>query len=136
MHKLYAILSMLISGSVFACMPGENFDIYFPPDSAIIPADEVLRLVNWVADQKITYANHKTKEITWVSGHAEERERNPAQLAQARLIAGRAVLDQFGFLRGTVKASSRVYSKNDVENGRRVEISFEPDCPNKCCTRQ
>ncbi|MBC8726257.1 hypothetical protein F6X37_33430 [Paraburkholderia sp. 31.1] len=136
MRKLYVIISALISGHVFACMPGENFDIYFPPNSAVIPADEVLRLANWVVDQKITYANHKTRETTLVGGHAEEREQNATQLAQARLIAGKAVLDQFGFLRGTVKTSSRVYSKNDVENGRRVEISFEPDCPNKCCTGQ
>ncbi|WP_085483161.1 hypothetical protein [Paraburkholderia susongensis] len=136
MRKLYVILSVLISGHVFACMPGENFDIHFPPNSAVIPVDEVLRLAKWVADQKITYANHKTEETTLVSGHAEEREQNPTQLAQARLIAGKAILDQFGFLRGTVKTSSRVYSKDDVENGRRVEISFEPDCPNKCCTGQ
>ncbi|NML34430.1 hypothetical protein [Paraburkholderia antibiotica] len=136
MRKLYVILLVLMSGHVFACMPGENFDIYFPPNSAIIPTDEILRLANWVVDQKITYANHKTKETMLVSGHAEENEQNPAQLAQARLAAGKAMLDQLGFLRGTLKTSSRIYSKNDVENGRRVEISFEPDCPNKCCTGQ
>jgi hypothetical protein len=136
MRKFFVIFSMLISGHVFACMPGENFDIYFLPDSAVIPADEVLRLAKWVADQKITYANHTTKETTLVSGHAEESEQNPEELARARLIAGKAVLEQFGFLRGTVKTSARVYSKSDVENGRRVEISFEPDCPNKCCTGQ
>jgi hypothetical protein len=136
MRKLYVILLILISGHVFACTPSENLDIYFQTNSATIPADEILRLANWVVDQKITYANHKTEETTLVSGNAEYREQNPTQLAQARLIAGKALLDQFGFLRGTVKTSSRVYSKNDVENGRRVEISFEPDCPNKCCTDQ
>ncbi|MGF6983044.1 hypothetical protein QFZ99_002521 [Paraburkholderia atlantica] len=136
MRKFYAIVSILISGHVFACMPGEDFDIYFPPNSAAIPVDEVLRLANWVADQKVTYAHHKTKETTLVSGHAEESEQNPTELARARLMAGEAVLEQFDFLRGAVKTSSRVYSKNDVENGRRVEISFEPDCPNKCCTGQ
>lgn len=44
-----------------------------------------------------------------------------------------ALLKQFGFLRGTIKTSARVYSHEDVDNGRRVEISFLPDCPNKCC---
>ncbi|WP_235850706.1 hypothetical protein [Paraburkholderia piptadeniae] len=136
MRNFIASFLILVSGHVLACMPSENFDIYFPPNSASIPAQEILRLANWVVDQKITYASHHTKETTLVSGHAEELERNPQRLAEARLTVGKALLNQLAFLRGTVKTSARVYSRRDVDNGRRVEISFEPECPNKCCTSE
>ncbi|RQQ62984.1 hypothetical protein [Burkholderia stagnalis] len=125
---------LLISSPTFACTASENFDIYFPINSATVPNAEIVRLANWAIDQKISYANHTTKEEILVSGHAEESEQHPQQLAQSRLESGRTLLEQLHFLRGTVKASARVYSHRDVDNGRRVEISFEPDCPNKCCT--
>jgi hypothetical protein len=127
----FAVLS--VSPPLFACSPSENFDIYFPTNSAEVPAGEVLRLANWVADQKVTYQDHVTKENTMVSGHAEESERQPKALATERLDAGMSLLRKFGFLRGEVTTSTRTYSARDVKNGKRVEISFEPDCPNKCC---
>ncbi|WP_080425065.1 hypothetical protein [Burkholderia ubonensis] len=134
MGKTIAVLCLLGSGSSFACTASENFDIYFSRNSASVPGEEIIRLASWVIDKKIAYANHKTKEVTLVSGHAEEDERRPQELARLRLEAGKALLEQFGFLRGDVKTSVRVYAHRDVDNGRRVEISFEPDCPNKCCT--
>lgn len=126
-----AILSL--SQSIFACSPSENFDIYFPQNSAKVPVSEVIRLANWAIDQKSAYANHFTKESTLVSGHAEEGEREPKTLAMERLDAGMSLLKEFGFLRGEVETSTHIYSPQDVKNGKRVEISFEPDCPNKCC---
>ncbi|WP_080412169.1 hypothetical protein [Burkholderia ubonensis] len=134
MGKTIAVLCLLGSGSSFACTASENFDIYFSRNSASVPSEEVIRLARWVIDKNIAYANHKTREVTLVSGHAEEDERRPRELAKLRLEAGKALLEQFRFLRGDVKTSVRVYAHRDVDNGRRVEISFEPDCPNKCCT--
>lgn len=134
MRRVALSFCVLASSSAFGCSASENFDIYFPKDSAIAPNEEIVRLASWAANQKMAYASHVTGEETLISGHAEEDERHPQILAEARLKAGRALLEQFGFLRGTVKTSARVYSHRDVENGRRVEISFEPDCPNKCCT--
>ncbi|WP_080422937.1 hypothetical protein [Burkholderia ubonensis] len=134
MGKTIAVLCLLGSGSSFACTASENFDIYFSRNSASVPSEEVIRLARWVIDKNIAYANHKTKEVTLVSGHAEEDECRPRELAKLRLEAGKALLEQFRFLRGDVKTSVRVYAHRDVDNGRRVEISFEPDCPNKCCT--
>lgn len=134
MHKLIFFLLLVVCNSAFACIASENFDIYFNRDDATISNSEVVRIANWVADQKIAYANHTTKETTLISGHAEENEHGAQALAQSRLQVGRALLEQLGFLRGTIRASARVYSHADVDNGRRVEISFLPDCPNKCCT--
>lgn len=134
MNKSILFLLIAVSNSAFACIASENFDIYFDGNDATISSSEIVRVANWVADQKIAYANHTTKETTLISGHAEENEHGAQALAQSRLQVGRALLEQLGFLRGTIRASARVYSHADVDNGRRVEISFLPDCPNKCCT--
>jgi hypothetical protein len=122
-----------LSGSAVACVPSENFDIYFSTDSSEISSSEVLRLADWVVDQKLAYATHVTGEMTQISGHAEERERDPKKLAEARLAAGRSLLRELDFLRGEVDSGTSVYTTKYVENGKRVEISFLPDCPNKCC---
>ncbi|VWD13675.1 hypothetical protein [Burkholderia lata] len=133
MLKLILSLSLLTSNPVFACIASENFDIYFSTDSSHISNFEIARIAKWAADQKINYANHLAKETTLISGHAEESEQRALALAQSRIQTAYALLEQLGFLRGTIKTSARVYSHGDVDNGRRVEISFLPDCPNKCC---
>lgn len=133
MLKFIFSLSLLASNPVFACIASENFDIYFPRDSSLLSNSEIVRIAKWATDQKITYANHFSKETTLISGHAEEGEQGALALAQSRMQAAYALLEQLGFLRGTIKTSARIYSHGDVENGRRVEISFLPDCPNKCC---
>jgi len=134
LKQVFLFLAIFSSSpSLFACSPSENFDIYFPENSAKVPASEVLRLANWVADQKIAYEHHVTKERTLFSGHAEEGERKPKTLADERLDVGMSLLKQLGFFRGDIATSTRTYSLRDVKNGKRVEISFEPDCPNKCC---
>ena len=133
MRKFIIGLLLVASNSAFACIASENLDIYFNENSPVIPNSEVVRVANWVAEQKVYYANHTTGEETLISGHAEESEHTPQDLAKSRLQAGQALLAQLGFLRGTVRASTRVYAHDDVDNGRRVEISFLPECPNKCC---
>ncbi|AKL99895.1 hypothetical protein [Burkholderia pyrrocinia] len=133
MLKFILCLIPLISNPVFACIASENFDIYFSRDSSHISNAEIVRIAKWTADQKLNYANHLAKETTLISGHAEESESEALALAQSRLQTAYALLEQLGFLRGTIKKSARVYSHGDVDNGRRVEISFLPDCPNKCC---
>ncbi|VWD48976.1 hypothetical protein [Burkholderia contaminans] len=133
MLKFILGISLLTSNPAFACIASENFDIYFSRDSSHISNSEIVRIAKWVADQKINYANHLTKETTLISGHAEESEPEAPALAQSRLQTAYALLEELGFLRGTIKKSARVYSHGDVGNGRRVEISFLPDCPNKCC---
>ena len=133
MLKFIVCLSLLTSNPAFACIASENFDIYFSRDSSYISNSEIVRIAKWVADQKLNYANHLTKETTLISGHAEESEPEALALAQSRLQTAYALLEQLGFLRGTINKSTSVYSQRDVDNGRRVEISFLPDCPNKCC---
>ncbi|NIF45874.1 OmpA family protein [Burkholderia sp. Tr-862] len=133
MLKFLLGLCLLTSSPAFACIAGENFDIYFWPDSSHISNSEIARIAKWADEQKINYANHVTKETTLISGHADEGEQRALSLAQSRMQTAYALLEQLGFLRGTIKTSARVYSHGDVDNGRRVEISFLPDCPNKCC---
>ncbi|MDN7701495.1 MULTISPECIES: hypothetical protein [Burkholderia] len=133
MLKFIVCLSLLTSNPAFACIASENFDIYFSRDSSYISNSEIVRIAKWVVDQKLNYANHLTKETTLISGHAEESEPEALALAQSRLQTAYALLEQLGFLRGTINKSTSVYSQRDVDNGRRVEISFLPDCPNKCC---
>jgi len=133
MLKFLLGLCLLTSSPAFACIASENFDIYFSPDSSHISNSEIARIAKWAAEQKINYANHVTKETTLISGHADEGEQRALSLAQSRMQTAYALLEQLGFLRGTIKTSARVYSHGDVDNGRRVEISFLPDCPNKCC---
>lgn len=133
MPKFIISLFLITSSPTFACIASENFDIYFLPNSSHISNSEIARIEKWAIDQKINYANHLTKETTLISGHAEESEPGALALAQSRLQTAYALLEELGFLRGTIKKSARVYSHGDVDNGRRVEISFLPDCPNKCC---
>ncbi|AOJ30115.1 hypothetical protein [Burkholderia metallica] len=133
MLKFTLTLSLLTSNPAFSCIASENFDIYFSRDSSSISNAEIARIAKWTADQKISYANHFAKETTLISGHAEESEQRAPALAQSRMQAAYALLEQLDFLRGTIKTSARVYSHGDVDDGRRVEISFLPDCPNKCC---
>ncbi|MBR8309312.1 hypothetical protein [Burkholderia cenocepacia] len=131
--KLIAGLCVVTSSHASACVASENFDIHFPKESSYVSNSEIVRTANWAADQKIAYARHVTKETTLISGHTEESEQSALPLAQSRMQTAYALLKQVGFLRGTIKTSARVYSHGDVDNGRRVEISFLPDCPNKCC---
>ncbi|MCA7967193.1 hypothetical protein [Burkholderia cenocepacia] len=131
--KLIAGLCVVTSSHASACVASENFDIHFPKESSYVSNSEIVRTANWAADQKIAYARHVTKETTLISGHTEESEQSALPFAQSRMQTAYALLKQVGFLRGTIKTSARVYSHGDVDNGRRVEISFLPDCPNKCC---
>ncbi|AQH04679.1 hypothetical protein A9R05_37975 (plasmid) [Burkholderia sp. KK1] len=131
--KFISGLFVLLSTGAVACVPSENFDIYFKSNSAEIPVDEVMRLANWVAKQQAAYANHVTKEITEVSGHAETSEHDPQKLAEARLVAGKRLLEQLGFLRGEVESDIHLYEHTKLVDGKRVEISFLPACPNVCC---
>ncbi|MEK6345930.1 MAG: hypothetical protein V4764_00520 [Burkholderia sp.] len=132
--RKFIIASLLIaSHPAVACTPSENVDIYFDANSSVISNAEIVRVASWVAERKVDYADHVTEEETLISGHAQDNEHAPQALAKSRLLAGRALLAQLGFLRGMVRASVRVYSRDDVDNGRRVEISFLPACPNKCC---
>jgi hypothetical protein len=131
--KFASFLLMMVSSGALACVPSENFDIYFNRDSADVPVNEVLRLARWVTKQQAAYAHHLTKETTEVSGHAETTERDPQTLAQARLIAGKRLLEQLGFLRGEIETDTHIYEHTKLTDGKRVEISFLPACPNTCC---
>lgn len=63
-------------------MPGQNFDVYFSQDSAVVSASEMLRLANWTTDQRIKYPR---QEVFQIDGRAEERERNPQSLARCHI---------------------------------------------------
>lgn len=127
----FAVLALLCTGAVHACMPGQNFDVYFSPDSAVVSAPEILRLANWTAEQRIKYPK---QEVFQIDGRAEEREHNARPLAKARLQAVASILKRQRFNQIPMEEHTGIYRSGDVENGRRVEISVLPACPNPCCT--
>lgn len=130
----YLVLALSLSASqAFACVASENIDLYFAQNSTRLSNAEILRLAHWVADQKVTYERHQTEEATALSGHADSTERDASATAKARMQLGEQLLVNMGFTKAPIRTSTRVYNKGDVENGRRIEISFEPQCPNKCC---
>lgn len=128
-----AVLAFLCAPAAQACMPGQNFDVYFSQDSAVVSASEMLRLANWTTDQRIKYPR---QEVFQIDGRAEERERNPQSLARARLQAVASVLKALHFNQVPIDERSGIYHSGDVENGRRVEISVLPACPNPCCSER
>jgi hypothetical protein len=134
MRLKYFLLMLSVNVSqAFACVASENIDLYFARNSTQLPNSEILRLAHWVADQKVSYQEHNPDEETELSGHADNSEHNPDATARTRMLLGKQLLVNMGFVKAPIKTSSRVYNTADVENGRRIEISFEPQCPNKCC---
>jgi len=134
MKLKYLLLALSLSASqAFACVASENIDLYFAQNSTQLSNSEIVRLAHWVADQKVAYERHQTEEVTALSGHADSTERDPSATAKARMLLGEQLLVNMGFTKTPIHTSARVYNRGDVENGRRIEISFEPQCPNKCC---
>ncbi|SAL59947.1 hypothetical protein AWB69_06638 [Caballeronia udeis] len=131
--KYFVLALSLTAFQAFACVASENIDLYFAQNSAQLPNSEIVRLAHWVADQKVTYERHQSEEATALSGHADSTERDASATARARMLLGEQLLVNMGFTKAPIHTSTRVYNKGDVENGRRIEISFEPQCPNKCC---
>jgi len=127
----FLLLFLLLSARIgYACMPGQNFDVYFPSNSATVSASEILRLANWMADQRIKYP---TQEVFQIDGRAEDHERNARALAKARLQAVASILANHHFNQVPMDEHHGIYRSGDVENGQRVEISILPACPNPCC---
>jgi hypothetical protein len=130
----YLVVALSLNATqAFACVASENIDLYFAQNSTQLSNSEILRLADWVADQKVTYQRHQTEDAIALSGHADSAERNAGETAKARMQLGMQLLVNMGFIKESIHTSARVYNKGDVENGRRIEISFEPQCPNKCC---
>jgi len=134
MKLKYLVFALSLTASqAFACVASENIDLYFAQNSTQLPNSEIVRLAHWIADQKLTYERHQTEEATALSGHADSTERDASATARARMLLGEQLLVNMGFTKASIHTSARVYNKGDVENGRRIEISFGPQCPNKCC---
>lgn len=125
-----AAFLLLSAHAAYACMPGQNFDVHFSSDSATVSASEILRLANWIVDQRIKYP---TQEVFQIDGRAEDREHNAHTLAKARLQAVVSILEAQHFNQVPMDEHYGVYRSGDVENGKRVEISILPVCPNSCC---
>ncbi len=127
---LLTFASIFLAQFAHACMPGKNIDVYFPSNSSAVTASEMLRLGSWMVDQRLRYPK---QQAIIVSGYAEEREHNAKSLAEMRLHAVTAILTERGFNQVSIQEHSGVYKSDDVKNGRRVEITMLPACPNDCC---
>lgn len=129
--KLFTLaLNWSIAGSVLACTAGKNVDVYFSPGSGVPPSAEVRRLAFWVAEQR---ASVPTQQALEMSGYAESTEPKARELARLRLEAVQRLLTGWHFDQVPISTHYGVYPAGTVQNGRRVEISLLPACPNDCC---
>jgi hypothetical protein len=79
--RLVAALSaVLATSSAFACSPIKVLGVYFDRESAVVSAQEVSRLANWMAELRVRYPNH---EAIYMGASAEPGERKPEALARA-----------------------------------------------------
>jgi len=123
-------VGMLSTQIAFACVPSRNVDIYFAFDSAEISAAEFRRLADWALEQRKNYPN---QQAIYLDGYAEEVESAPRALARRRASEVERLLVQLRFNSIPMETSAAVYRTGDVSNGKRVEVSLLPACPNDCC---
>ena len=119
-----------------SCTPIRNFGVLFERNSSHISSQQVLLLGTWIANTRIRYPN---REAIYLSGSADEKERNPAELARARVRALQAMLDDLRF------TADRVYTDEKVEvmkagsfgpgianDVKRADLQLLPGCPHEC----
>lgn len=122
------LVGMLSTQIAFACVPSRNVDIYFAFDSAEISAAEFRRLADWALEQRKNYPN---QQAIYLDGY--EVESAPRALASRSASEVERLLVQLRFNSIPMETSAAVYRTGDVSNGKRVEVSLLPACPNDCC---
>lgn len=81
--SLTLALTMLSPATALACRPIKVFNVHFDPNSASVPADEVFRLANWMAELRMRYRNHESIDVE-SSVEPQERDHDPLGLSLAR----------------------------------------------------
>lgn len=140
--NLIALVLIAFASGAQACsssqnLPGENIDVMFSRDGSTISGSETLKLANWAVDINSKY---EIQDFVHIRGLAEASENQSQQLSAKRAEAVRQMLAQFGLKKAPFEVVSRIYhplKPSDAgENGKRVEITLSPGCPNHCCDGQ
>mgnify|MGYP003945762905 CR=1 FL=1 len=135
-----AALVLSCAHTAFACdgpsnMPGWDFDVRFDNNSSDLSTSELAKLSVWSNDMRNRFP---IVDVVSVVGLAEPTERSAQELAHRRAANVKSALDQF-LIRGERNSMiARIYklpfpASEFDDNGRRVEITFGPGCPNHCC---
>jgi hypothetical protein len=128
------VLASLVAPTAFACSPGQSIDIFFARNSAMVSAEQVLRLANWTAMLREKYPQRQAIDM---GANAEQGEHDPSRLALKRASnVARVLAEDLQFNVPVVNPPTKGYvfpagalGKEDV---KRVEIDFLPACPHEC----
>jgi hypothetical protein len=130
---------ILATPAAHACSPIKSIGVYFPPNSTVVPAYQVLRLAEWMTDLREKYPNH---EAIFISGSGEPGEHQPAKLGlkRARNVArilqdniqftGKIDLPNKGYVVAPASESEKRWAKSEGVYG--VQLDFLPACPHEC----
>ncbi|WP_230956987.1 hypothetical protein [Burkholderia stagnalis] len=142
LNKFVTAITLVLScaHTAFACdgpsnMPGWDFDVRFDNNSSDLSTSELAKLSVWSNDMRNRFP---IIDVVSVVGLAEPTERSAQKLAHRRAANVKGALDQF-LIRGERNSMiARIYklpfpASEFDDNGRRVEITFGPGCPNHCC---
>lgn len=139
-HLTAAAFVLICAHTAFACdgpsnMPGWDFDVRFDNNSSDLSTSELAKLSVWSNNMRNRFP---IVDVVSVVGLAEPTERSAQALAHRRAANVKSALDQF-LIRGERNSMiARIYklpfpASEFDDNGRRVEITFGPGCPNHCC---
>ncbi|WP_083383887.1 hypothetical protein [Cupriavidus sp. USMAHM13] len=124
------VLACSFANPALACLPGKHFDLYFSAGSVVPSATEVRRLALWVAELR---RDVPAQQVFAMSGYADSAEPRAHELSRLRLDAVHRLLTGWRFNQVPIATHYGVYPAGTVSNGKRVEISLLPACPNDCC---
>ena len=138
-----AALLMLTTAVAHACRPQKNFGVYFPHNSATVPAYQVKRMAEWMTELREQYPNHQS---IYVSGSGEVGEHDAARLGLKRAHnVARILQENFQFkgdidvtkIGGVEEPASEYLKKMTKSEGvYGVQLDFLPACPHECpCQR-
>jgi hypothetical protein len=142
--SLTLALAMLAPAAALACRPIKVFNVHFDPNSASVPADEVFRLANWMAELRLRYRNHEAIDVE-SSVEPQERDHDPLGLSLARGRDVATVLGQNLRVSARIDPPKRGYvvapsaSQKSAERRMRVigaQLDFLPACPHECPCQQ
>lgn len=139
-NLLLPVMAALGPGGVLACSPVKSIAVTFYPNSSVVPADQVLKLADWMAGLEERYPNHESIDVgasvePWERDHRPDglglaRGRNVARVLKENLQSkARIDLPRRGYV-VVPNSSAAGTSKSTRVLG--VQLDFLPACPHEC----
>lgn len=132
--SLFIALSLLAPLAAFGCSPGQSIDVFFSRNSALVSAEQVLRMANWTAVLRQRYPNRQSIDF---AANAEQGEKDAKNLALARgRNVSRILFEDLQFSAPSINPPTKgnVFPAGSLgrQDVKRVEIDFLPACPHEC----